>query len=301
MAATECHANVCVSTVVGQVLITIILMITGIVGNGTVLKIYYKEKKQASKIYIIALAWIDLVGCVVFLPQIPFWQLVSALGLSSPVAGYISVGLMMQKQSYLFVQIAMVFDRIFAVFKPHSFNQLRRKTNLILLMIFAALQITIVASATIFYSSGDSTGFILAMLAYIPPFMVAFCIYVVAYPAIAVKLWKQNRRIGAATGNQQNSNIVSESQQRTKHHIKTLKLYVAVLALFLFTFLPAVGYTIVYNLGIGTYWSLYMWVSYIYYINTIGNPFIYYIFIKKFRNDVRVMFRNVVSRVIARK
>ena len=70
-------------------------------------------------------------------------------------------------------------------------------------------------------------------------FDLGLALFVTAYPAIAVKLWKQSRRrcinptenqswAMAGAANQ----VISETQQRTKHNTKILKLYVAVIVIF---------------------------------------------------------------------
>ena len=279
--------------VITKIAIVSFFLIIGIIGNGIVLKSYGKEKKQASKIYIVAQAWIDLFGCVVVLPQIPFWQSVSISENSIKYVYFAQV--MMQKQSYLFVQIAMVLDRIFAVFKPHSFNEMRRKTNKTLVVVFILIQALLQLSSILRLATEKYVYAQVRALIYITPFVLGFGLMLVAYPAIALKLWKQSRRIKPTAANQQNqpsaatgnpNKVISETQQRTKHHVKTLKLYVAVLALFLVTFVTAM----ILSLGDSKLNMKYSWLSYIYYFNSIGNPFIYYIFNEKFRDDVKLLF-----------
>ena len=287
-------AESCAQYVIPRIAAVSFFLITGIVGNGIVLKIYHKEKKQASKIYIIALAWIDLLGCVVILPQVLVWQS-RVFPIESPFTYLYFAEVIIQKQSYLFVQIAMVLDRIFAVFKPHSFNEMRRKTNKTLVVVFIMTQAVSQSAAILFNITHRVVYGVVMTLAYITPFPFGFTLMLVAYPAIAMKLWKQSRRIKPTAANQQNqpsaatgnpNKVISETQQRTKHHVKTLKLYVAVLALFLVTFVTAM----ILSLGDSKLNMKYSWLSYIYYFNSIGNPFIYYIFNEKFRDDVKLLF-----------
>ena len=241
-----CITTKCVLETAGVILVVALILVTGVIGSGVVLKIYSKEKKQASQIYIMALALIDLLGCLFVLPQIPFWQS-GKIPVESPIFGLYMYVVIVQKQSYLFVQIAMVFDRIFAVFKPHSFNQLRRKTNKILLMIFVAVQMTIQASMFLHFAVEIAAAIRVVGAMHSIVFGLGLALFVTAYPAIAVKLWKQSRRrcinptehqSWALTGAA--NQVISETQQRTKHHIKILKLYVAVLVIFLIGFMTAV-------------------------------------------------------------
>ena len=142
-------------------------------------------------------------------------------------------------------------------------------------------------------------GNIYLSIAYVIIFGLGFATTLIAYPAIALKLWKQSRRIKPTAANQQNqpsaatgnpNKVISETQQRTKHHVKTLKLYVAVLVLYLFAFLSTT--LVAVDLSLKN-----PWVVYLYYFNSIGNPFIYYVFIEKFRDDVNVMARRIVTRL----
>ena len=59
--------------VVAQATAVVLILIIGTLGNGIVLIIYRKDKKLAGAIYIILLAVIDLVSCVVVLPQFPLY------------------------------------------------------------------------------------------------------------------------------------------------------------------------------------------------------------------------------------
>ena len=245
-----------------------------------------KQNKPAKK-YIVVLAWLDLIGCTLVVPFIPFWERVL---LPDQVFGGPAL---FQTQSYLFVQVAMVFDRIFAVYKPHSFKRLRRKTNRALFVIFLIVHIPMQLQVLIY------VGNIYLSIAYVIIFGLGFATTLIAYPAIALKLWKQSRRIKPTAANQQNqpsaatgnpNKVISETQQRTKHHIKTLKLYVAVLVLYLFAFLSTT--LVAVDLSLKN-----PWVVYLYYFNSIGNPFIYYVFIEKFRDDVNVMARRIVTRL----
>ena len=289
-----CNTNKCVLETAGVFVVVTLILVTGVIGSGVVLKIYSKEKKQASQIYIMALALIDLLGCLFVLPQIPFWQS-GKIPVESPIFGLYMYVVIVQKQSYLFVQIAMVFDRIFAVFKPHSFNQLRRKTNKILLMIFVAVQITIQLAMITHYALGIAAAIAIVGAIHSIAFGLGLGVLVTAYPAIALKLWKQSRRIKPTSVNQQNqpsaatgnpNKSISESQQRTRHHIKILKLYVAILVIFLIGFLTA----LMLSIGNREVIKRFHWLSYVYYLNSVGNPFIYYVFNDKFRSDVKQMF-----------
>ena len=291
MDTRTCSGTACVSSqwIISRVVIVTFFFVTGVIGNGTVLKVYIKEAKQASKKYIAVLAWLDLIGCTLVVPFIPSWErdLLPDQVYGGPA--------LFHTQSYLFVQVAMVFDRIFAVYKPHNFNQLRQKTNRGLFIMFLTVHIPLQLQLLI-----DGGNLYLA-IACVIIFSLGFATTLIAYPAIAIKLWKQSRRIKPTAASQQNqpsaatgnpNKVISESQQRTKHHIKTLKLYVAVLTLYLLAFFSTTLVAVDQVLSLNN-----TWVVYIYYFNSIGNPFIYYVFIEKFRDDVNLMARSIVRRL----
>ena len=50
-------------------------MLWGVIGNGLVLLVYRRDKKQSGAVYIIIFAVLDLIACVVMLPQYPIYEL----------------------------------------------------------------------------------------------------------------------------------------------------------------------------------------------------------------------------------
>ena len=264
--------------VTSRVLIVTILFSLGVIGNGIVLKIFRKDKSQV--VYVIVLAWTDLLESCIILPQIPLNE-----ARFIPNRILMAQGLVLS-QVYFFVQVAMVFDRLFAVFLPFKFVIMRRKTNTVLAVAYCAVQVYLQVLGNIYRQRDHVVPAVLFIYA------VIFGLMLVAYPAIALKLWKQSRRIKPTAANQQNqpsaatgnpNKVISETQQRTKHHIKTLKLYVAILVLFLAAATPASIVTVDKE-------RRYDWVKYFFFVKNAGNPFIYYTFNDKFRNDVKQMF-----------
>ena len=125
-------------------------------------------------------------------------------------------------------------------------------------------------------------------------FVYGACLLVimVAYPAIAIGLYRQSRKIRAATAN--SLHTVSQavnSQARnppnnanaTGKHIKTLKLYVAILGLFLLSFLAASIVTADMKV-----------FAYLTHLNNVGNFFIYYWRIENFRQKVKELVGNLI-------
>ena len=289
--ADTCATGKCVTSlwIISRVVIVTCFFVLGLTTNAITLKIFYnKQRKQASKIYMLGLAWVDLLGCTLVVPLLGCTLVVPLLALweVGVVAEKVFVACaLFQTQSYLFIQVAMVFDRIFAVYAPHKFNDWRRSTNRALLGVFVTSQASMQVPVLLI------GGHVYVSVAYVATFVLGFTTITAAYPAIALKLWKQSRRIKPTAANQQNqpsaatgnpNKVISETQQRTKHHVKTLKLYVAVLALYLMTFIST-------TIATADLLQTYPWVLYLYYVNSVGNPFLYYMFNDKFRSDVNKM------------
>ena len=150
--AVDCETRDCSAWVASRVILVLLFALGGLVGNGFVFKVYWKSVKQnsqTSQLYIVLLACIDLFSCLVFLPQIPLheWGLIPLIPMVSQTV--------LQSQAYLFVQVAMIVDRVFAVFRPHQFNQMRRRTNIVLTTLFVISQLTIQTSmvVSVFYTA----------------------------------------------------------------------------------------------------------------------------------------------------
>ena len=112
-----------------RVTVVVLLMLAGIFGNGLVLLIYRRNRKQSGAVYIIALAVIDLFSCVCLLPQNPMLELSESLSWSLKIyieKGFITIATS-QYFSYLFVQLAMALDQAIAVFRPFKHKHIRKK------------------------------------------------------------------------------------------------------------------------------------------------------------------------------
>ena len=272
--AVDCETKNCGVWIALRVVIVLLFALGGLVANGVVLKVYLKAVKQnsqTSQLYIVLLACIDLISCLALLPQLPFheWGLL-------PYAVFASQAIL-QTLAYLLVQVAMIVDRVFAVFRPHQFNQMRRRTNIALTTLFVISQLIIQISAfvRIFFKVENMLG----KLAFVTLFALGLMIMLVAYPAITIKLYRQKRRVKQAPATATTNPHLAVQQQKNEQHMKILKMYFAILALYLATILPVVGFA----LGAGP------WLGYFYHLNNVGNPVIYYAFSDKFREEVKAM------------
>ena len=120
----------CKAMLITRLCIIIFVNILSIIGNGTVLYIYRqisKQQPQSSKNnrYIIIMSWLDMFFTVVIMPQVVLFEL-RLVNTSYLTQTIISVTM------YLLVQIAIVFDRIFAVFTPFKYGQIRDKCDKVL-------------------------------------------------------------------------------------------------------------------------------------------------------------------------
>ena len=112
-------------------------------------------------------------------------------------------------------------------------------------------------------------------------FALGLIVMLMAYPAITIKLYRQNRRIHQAPATATNP-LLAVQQQKNQQHKKIIKMYFAVVALFLVSFLPIIV------LAVFTQESN-TWLSYFYHLNNVGNPVIYYAFSDKFREEVKAI------------
>ena len=101
----------------------------------------------------------------------------------------------------------------------------------------------------------------------------------VAYPAIGFKLYRQAQKISPKifVVNENPTVMMSMTKQKKESaiRIKTLKLYVAILSLFLVYFIS----TVLWIVGHRNF-------AFLRAINFCGNIFVYYVLIEKFRDEV---------------
>ena len=283
----------CEWLIASRVVIVLSYVIVCLVTNSVVLYVFRKKsKKEAGKIYIVALAWLDCIACFIILPQVPFWE----FGL---LPDYIFTRqAVLGNQMYLFVQVAMVLDRVCAVFTPFKYLKNRDRMNRVMLAIFIVLQLCLQGFAFVrkFLIRSNLMDLIVD-LSFSATFVVGLLVIACAYPAIVCRLYSQQRRVHSTvptsnvTGRSSTTALAviqsNETKKRRASHAKILKLYGGVVGLFVFTHIPIVLSTILYMKT----------VVYLFYINNIGNAFIIYIFNDSFRNDVNQLLGNLKKRL----
>ena len=281
-----------VSTSIRIIMVTLSFLFGG-VGNGTILYIYAKDKQLAARTFILILAAVDLYSSLVLMPQFPL--------IGAGLLGYeITVPQMVFVQmTYMLVTVTMALDRVFAVFTPFKYAVNRRR----LLRCMAGLASVILpfvsfGSLYIIYSERNLMTQLIST-AYLFVYSVGLVIVALAYPAISVKLYRQHRKINpgnisnAAPANQAPAAVnaaamTSKAKQKAERalHVKTLKLYVAILCLFLANFVSVLL----------TIW-ISQWLSYLRLINFCGNAPVYYILVDKFRSEVNRLMKKFSSRL----
>ena len=272
-------ANITDLGLVARMIFVIGLTVVGITGNVVILVIYTPNRNQPGRLFIIILAIIDLYGVPgVLATTIPWEQ-----GKLNPMLVWSMVTLM--QMSYMFVTVAMALDRVLAVFTPYKYKVYRRQMVKIVALVFGVTVICLVLSFNVLlvaYPEFVLLNAYLHMLCY----GIGLLIIMLAYPAIAVRLYWQRKKVRAAHPAPQhlvlqvahNSNTLSA----TGKQMKTLRLYLVILALFLLSFIGT-GFVIG---GIKVF-------AYVSQINNVANFFIYYWMMDSFRKKVKGLMGNI--------
>ena len=251
-----------------RVLIVAFFIITGAIGNGFVLFVYIRNKSQSGRTFVILLALLNLSGCISMLPQTPFWE----LGLLGTVLDYQIIFYLMAN---VFIQIGMSFDRLFAVFTPFRYKVYRRRSLRCVVAVFICC---VFGMSLLLLMTGQS---ILLTAIFFGIYFLGLVIVICSYPIIAFKLYLQNRKIKPSvtvTTITNGSQLTTQEANKNANvmHVKTLKVYVAILVLFLVT-LSASVLAVFMDRSMG----------YIFYFNNVCNPGVYYILVEKFRAEVK--------------
>ena len=290
-------------------------------GNGFVLWFYGKNKKLTGQVYILALAVIDLVCCVVMLPQMPLFELAAMrrsenenIAMFRYTASLLAT---YQIVCYFGIQVAMALDQLIAVSWPFRHARLRRNVNYAALVIGGILFVILTAFRTaLFMQNAPAENY---SLVFITVSCVPVVILVIVYPATAYKLYLKSatvhtqpqnslRDVPKATQNNpqpmatphnhkpitntphsKTSCITKLPDTNTKSmHVRALKIYAAILLQFVMATLASSVMTVIF---------VERWALYFFYINHIGNPVIYYCFVPKFREGVKEIARALCHRM----
>ena len=281
--------------VISRTATVLFLMLTGLVGNGMVIKIYRQDKKLSGAVYIIALAMIDLFWLVLLLPHLPLLELSDDLN-SAALNLYLENGYgasaKLSYYTYLCVQVTMALDQFIAVFRPFKHKQIRKRLNGCMLAV-AALIALVQCIRLVIPDVEELHAFSGTIV------LVCMTVLTGVYSATALKLYTQGRAIRPRGSNvvapktisQRTTTVQAAEAERasttwTKQpppgkkramHIQALKIYTSIFLVFVGANAAA---TVVALRDV-------KWLSYIYCINHMANPVIYYCFVEKFRKRVK--------------
>ena len=272
-----------------RVTVVLLLMLTGLLGNGLVLIIYRRDKKQSGAVYIIALAVIDLMCCIILLPQVPISELSDDLDWRLKIyvdKGYYALSAL-SYYCYLFTQVAMALDQVVAVFRPFKHTRMRKKLNWWLMSVGSVIIVVQLAALI----QPNERIWQASLAAFVVIMLVCFTTLIGAYTATALKLSAQGRAFRPQIAAQDQPRVQQQPPpqapmlgQKRAMHIQALKIYTSILLLFVLTNLASIG--------IGLLELRYM--TYVYYLNHTANPLIYYCFVAKFRTSVKEYWRQLI-------
>ena len=285
-----------------RALVLSLMVPCGVIGNVTVLIIYGRDKKQSSggAVYIKALAVIDVLSCVLLLPQLPLLELGQVndnhtLGIWTIVTAQ----LITKQLSYICMQVTMALDQFVAVFSPFKHTKLRKIINKTMLAIGIML-VVLVPSVRYGLSRVVPQYWhtILYRAVFLSVFIPALLALLVAYPSVALKLHHQKKQTttriavkpqatttapssAVAVTNQANSAATAQpppppttttdgSSKRRAMHVQALKIYTTIFLWFVITN-SAINFVV--SNGI-------VWLLYVCFVNHTVNPVIYYCFVR---------------------
>ena len=261
------------------------LLFLGIVGNGFVLWFYGKNKRLTGQVYILALAVIDIVACVVILPQMPLFELEQDLN-SLTISVVLSLESKLHIFSYFGVQVVYALDQFIAVYWPFKHARLRcwinYGTSVVVVGVILALEAWDIAALLLTGSITESVEFLRILVAGVGfSFTI---ILLVLYTATAIKLYRKNRtrrlsksRLIELLNIEQTPNVELTRRRTRSIHIQALKIYTAIFVQFLFAI-------VVSGVLIGILKQ--RWTCYFFFINHVGNPVIYYCSVRRFKVGV---------------
>ena len=169
--------------------------IIGVCGNVAVLFIYAKaETKYTGTFYIKSLAYMDILGLLIFLFQFPIFTSIPCMVriwiFNLPLNSYVGI--------YLLILDAIAFDRLFAVFKPHALEYNKKRVRYIaMLNAFIWTICSAISSLDSVYYNEYASSFALFYLWLV--FIFGFFTLLFVYPLIALKLYNLSRKVKPST------------------------------------------------------------------------------------------------------
>ena len=170
----------------------ILIILFGGLGDGFVIVMHYTKKTKLPKdIFIFFLAILDLTACILVAPQIPF------------LGDYIDNWLFKFQfftiaktivQSYLGILVMMAVDRVWAVFFPFKYPVSTFRFY-IGLGVIVTISLIVSIVSTIPSINSYRPVKILLRAYYVLAICTAFIVLMISYPMIAIRLYRQKRKI----------------------------------------------------------------------------------------------------------
>ena len=275
------------------VLMTSLLIFSlGMLGNLTTIYIYTRSKKlRQNKVFELILAAFDIYALVIILPTLTVDLLINEATLNLGVPGDVLVSIYIYSipicgHGYYVTILSNTIFRYVAVFHPFKFNTFAEKWRPIFVIAIISYSVLHPVKNFVFIQFLDihvsSTLFFADSIA-----LSCFCFvsFSTLFTKITLKLKKSNRVASAGMGMEMSgmgsssSHVAStHSSSARKTHNIALKNFATTSIIFVvsyvFVFCPTMGYL------------SHSWL-YLYFLNHICQPFIYFAFNSEFREHVR--------------
>ena len=276
----------------------------GIVGNSLVIHIYRKKSgsNNVGNLYLIMIAATDIFACCTLLPIYPFIRYMYRDKTLIALRPFVFLLQNMINSTYLWILSVMALERVLAVFRPFTFRSIRRRL-LCIAFVWFTFQSLIVVSVS-FNATPLERDVFVGILQFI--ILGSISIIVISYLSIAAKIYSESNKISKYRQQDDEANVrgdikteatldetkiktlrqtkptTSRSNVSTNRnlHITTIKLVVAIVAIFLLSFIPTFLASALRH----------FYLSYLYFFNHVANPFAYYVINRQFRHDVRALF-----------
>ena len=275
-----------------EIAVIVFLLVFGTMENSVVVYIFTRNKiSYSGNAYVIALAVLDIVACLFLAPFFPMSSSITASQntLLADIVSSLRFAVMM---SYLCILTAMSLERVVAVVKPVTYRKTKHWHKYIVTGIIAVSSLVPISfRLAVRYVTQNATTMIIRL--YIMSIIGASLpSIIVSYTVIIVKLNRQQSKLGTANTVQSVTQTEKQNAVRQKtraRHVTTAKVFIAVVILFVLSYLPIV-ITLLTAMHARP-------ARYVYMINHIGNPLIYHTFNKSFRRDTNKFVRALVVKL----
>ena len=261
-------------------------MLVSLVGNGSTIYIEMQRVKlNHFKMLIIALAIVDIFSCIVVLPCWPFLDRATRSNQNIYFIKTVYALVLFLFGANLSIMLLVSIDRLIAVYCPILYKKHGHQRTGIMLLVLGSF-LGVMATLGFKYkmsevkSEMEKRMDLLVAVFILLNLIAMFVIYIITI----IRLTKQGQTI--SSGQTQQPSAINMYVH--KKHVTTLKTFIAIMVCYILSF--GAAFFILLRLTDNFF------VSYIYFINHINNPFLYLAFNKEFRKDVVTLMRNGLYR-----